>query len=241
MNYLTIKDWQEWQSYRKDRGTPPWIKVHRCLLSNPKWAILSDAEKGQLISIWIVAADNGGQIPNDGNIVRKICQLDTPPNMNKFKDLKFFEQDDCQLDANLTPTCQPLDAPETETEVYRGEVYSKETEADKKGKKFVLPSWICIADWNDYLDSRNKRGKKATVRAMQLVVDKLDELRTKGHDPTRVLQQSIENSWTGVFEIKEQKNGSKTGFAGEYRSDDDRKKERMDSNRGKLMSAIFNA
>ena len=87
MKYLQVKDWQEWQTYRKDRGTPPWIKVHRCLLSNPKWAILSDAEKGQLVSMWIVAADNGGQIPDDNNILRKICQLDTPPNLNKFREL----------------------------------------------------------------------------------------------------------------------------------------------------------
>jgi uncharacterized protein YdaU (DUF1376 family) len=113
----------------------------------------------------------------------------------------------------------------------------------KKEGNFVLPlpEWLPLTDWDDYLDSRSKRGKKATNRAMQLVIIKLDELRTKGHDPTAVLQQSIINGWTSVFEIKENKNGSKTGFAGEYRTDDDRKKERMDSNRGKLMSAIFNA
>lgn len=122
MNYLQVKNWQEWQSYRKDRGTPPWIKVHRCLLSNPKWAILSDAEKGQLVSIWIVAADNGGQIPDDNNIIRKICQLDTPPNLNKFKDLGFFENSGLPTGNHVVTTPPQIDAPETETEVYSKEV-----------------------------------------------------------------------------------------------------------------------
>jgi uncharacterized protein YdaU (DUF1376 family) len=113
----------------------------------------------------------------------------------------------------------------------------------KEGKNFVLPlpEWLPLDDWNDYLDARNKRGKKATNRAKQLVIIKLHELRTSGNDPGAVLRESIVNGWTGVFKLKEQNNGNKTGFAGEYRNNDDSKKARMDSNRGKLMSAIFNA
>ena len=204
MHYLQIKDWQEWQSYRKDRGTPPWIKVHRCLLSNPKWAILSDAEKGQLVSIWIVAADNGGQIPNDNNIIRKICQLDTPPNLNKFKDLGFLESDGLRSGNQVVTTSPRVDAPETETET---EVYSKETETKKKGENFVLPLpvWLPLDDWNDYLKSRKK---KATNRAKQLLIIKLDELRGRGSDPGAVLRQSTMNGWTSLIEIKEQKNGN---------------------------------
>jgi len=114
-----------------------------------------------------------------------------------------------------------------------------ENKEKKEGENFILPlpEWLPLDDWNDYLKSRKK---KATNRAKQLLIIKLDELRSKGNDPGAVLRQSIMNGWTSLIEIKEQKNGSKTGFAGEYRNDD-RKKERMDSNRGKLMSAIFNA
>lgn len=203
MNYLQIKNWQEWQSYRKDRGTPPWIKVHRCLLSNPKWAILSDAEKGQLVSIWIVAADNGGQIPNDNIIIRKICQLDNPPDLNRFKGLGFFEDDGLPTGNQVVASPPQLDAPETETEVY-----SKEAETDKKGKSFVLPlpDWLPLNDWSDYLDARSKRGKKANNRAKQLVIIKLDELRTSGNDPGAVLRESILNGWTGVFKLKQDVN-----------------------------------
>jgi len=53
---MKVKNWQRWQNYRKDRGTPPWIKVHRNLMTNQEWAELTDAEKGQLVSIWLIAA-----------------------------------------------------------------------------------------------------------------------------------------------------------------------------------------
>ena len=29
MNHITIHDWDEHQSYRKDRGQPPWIKLRQ--------------------------------------------------------------------------------------------------------------------------------------------------------------------------------------------------------------------
>ena len=93
MTSTTIRahNWETWQSYRNDRGAPPWIKVHRSLLSHPKWAELTDAEKGQIVSMWIVAADNHGTLPNDPRVVRKICQLDEAPDIKRFCELGFFD------------------------------------------------------------------------------------------------------------------------------------------------------
>ncbi len=96
---LSVVNWDRWQSYRKDRGTPPWIKVYRNLLTNVEWSNLSDAEKGQLISIWIVAADKKGIIPSDPKILRKFCQLDDAPNIRKFIELGFLSTS-CQPDDN---------------------------------------------------------------------------------------------------------------------------------------------
>ena len=46
---MKVSGWAKWQTFRTDRGTPPWIKVHRNLFSNPEWVSLSDAERGQLV------------------------------------------------------------------------------------------------------------------------------------------------------------------------------------------------
>lgn len=90
MKKLRVHDWGVWQTFRTDRGAPPWIKVHRSLMTSQKWASLSDAEKGQLISMWIVAADNAGDIPADPFFLRKICQLDAEPDLEKFISLGFL-------------------------------------------------------------------------------------------------------------------------------------------------------
>ena len=116
MTTIRMTNWDKWQSYRRDRGAPPWIKVHRNLMSNAEWATLSDAEKGQLVSIWLVAADKNGELPADPTILRKMCQLDEAPNVNKFIELGFMSSSGCQDDAVLTPIPRRSDAPETETE-----------------------------------------------------------------------------------------------------------------------------
>ena len=46
MPTLTVTNWERWQSYRADRGQPPWIKVHRTVLRNPEWTMLTDAQRG---------------------------------------------------------------------------------------------------------------------------------------------------------------------------------------------------
>ena len=62
MARVKIANWERWQTYRKDRGQPPWIKLHRILLRNPDWISLSDAQRGQLVTLWMLAADNNGEI-----------------------------------------------------------------------------------------------------------------------------------------------------------------------------------
>ena len=118
--YLKIRNWEKWQSYRKDRGQPPWIKIHRCVMRNPEWVGLSDAERGQLVAIWLLAADNNGTIPASPLIIRKLCYLDNDPDINKFKELGFICKDDeHQSDIDVTPTRRQHDPPETETETER--------------------------------------------------------------------------------------------------------------------------
>ncbi len=109
---IHIHDWEDWQSFRKDRGAPPWIKVYRNLLSNQKWAVLSDAEKGQLVSIWIVAADRNGEIPNDPAITKKICQLDEEPNFSKFISLGLLTPTGCHGDTKLSLSTRQDGEPE---------------------------------------------------------------------------------------------------------------------------------
>jgi len=119
---LKIHDWREWQTYRKDRGQPPWIKVHRCLMRDHKWIALNDAQRGHLISMWILAADNNGQIPDNPTLIKKLCYLEETPDLDFFVNQGLLDRD-----ANVTPTRRQHDAPEAETEA--------ETEAEAETEK----------------------------------------------------------------------------------------------------------
>lgn len=109
--HLKIRNWDKWQSYRRDRGQPPWIKVHRCMMRNLEWVMLSDAERGQLVAIWLLAADHDGVIPASPAAVQKLCHMSAEPDLEKFMDQGFIERGDI-----VTSKRRQGDAPETETE-----------------------------------------------------------------------------------------------------------------------------
>lgn len=107
---LKIRNWDRWQSYRKDRGQPPWIKIHRRLMRHPSWVSLSDAQRGQLVAIWMLAADQHGVIPASASLIRKLCFMDSDPDLNLFIESDFIERG--QHDAISTPERRQHDPPE---------------------------------------------------------------------------------------------------------------------------------
>jgi hypothetical protein len=116
METLSVHDWDEHQTYRKDRGQPPWIKVHRHIMRNLKWLSLDDAERGQLVAMWLLAADHDGVIPASPHLIQKLCFMSDAPNLRKFIDLGFLEGGWRHTDAALTPPRRQHDAPKAEAE-----------------------------------------------------------------------------------------------------------------------------
>jgi len=97
MDYLKICNWDKWQTYRSDRGRPSWIKIHRCLLRDPEWVELTDTERGQLVTMWLLAADREGEIPADPVLIQKLCYMGKKPDINRFILLGFIESDTSRL------------------------------------------------------------------------------------------------------------------------------------------------
>lgn len=108
---IRIRNWQKWQSYRSDRGQPPWIKVHRRLAQDPSWVQLTDAQRGQLVCMWILAADRDGELTSDRRLLARMCFLDSEPDLEVFARLGFIE-----LDASVTSPRRQHDRPEAEAE-----------------------------------------------------------------------------------------------------------------------------
>jgi hypothetical protein len=67
---------------------------------------------------------------------------------------------------------------------------------------FVLPDWVPSEDWQAFDAMRKQLRKPMTARARELVIRELDRLRSQGHAPGAVLQQSIRKSWQDVYPLK---------------------------------------
>lgn len=89
------------------------------------------------------------------------------------------------------------------------------TESEQKHKKqaasaFVLPEWIDSKVWEAYEEMRRKIRKPMTDNARELAVKKLVKLEASGHQVEEVLNQSILQSWTGIFAVRQDYNGGNT-------------------------------
>jgi hypothetical protein len=104
---------------------------------------------------------------------------------------------ECHVD--VTPSPSPIPSPS----LIQLQKKEKSTTAQAP-----LPEWCPLDAWNDFRLMRQKIRKPMTGRAEQLVLQKLDALRQLGQNPREVLEQSICNSWQGIFPLKVDENGN---------------------------------
>jgi hypothetical protein len=195
MSKLQIHNWDKWQSYRSDRGQPPWIKIHRECMRHVEWVGLTDAQRGQLVGIWLLAADHNGVIPASPSIIKKLCHMDTEPDLNLFISQGFI---DAPHDGVIMASeCRQVDQPEKSRE----ETEKRQSREEKKGAAFALPDWIDRNTWDLWLKTR--KGKKMIPEQMLAQVEKLEKWKDAGLDYASALKASADAGWQGLFEPKQ--------------------------------------
>jgi len=80
-----------------------------------------------------------------------------------------------------------------------------------------IPEWISKETWDAFVEMRKVIKKPMTDRAMTLMVGKLEKLKYLGQNVTEVLNQSILNNWSDVYEVR-----GKDGNTGRYNQKDTR-------------------
>ena len=88
---------------------------------------------------------------------------------------------------------------------HRSDTISKEGEEREKREeenKGIFPEWIPQEEFEEYRKMRNTIKKPMTDSIVKYAIKELEKLKAKGHDPKKVLEQSIFNSWQGLFAIK---------------------------------------
>jgi len=69
----------------------------------------------------------------------------------------------------------------------------------------AIPEWIPAEAWAGYVDMRKKIRKPMTDRAIKLQFGVLEKLMDEGQDIGAVLDQSVINSWQGLFPVAERR------------------------------------
>jgi len=67
---------------------------------------------------------------------------------------------------------------------------------------FAVPEWIPTELWDSYEEMRKKIRKPMTDRARELAVKDLGLLKSEGYDLTEVIEQSVKQSWAGLFPVR---------------------------------------
>lgn len=88
MTQLEVKGWSDFQHYR-NRG-PVWIKLYLNLLDNYEFGQLSDGERGQLVSMWLLAAKSNGKLPNDAKWIASRINCTSKLRLHRFIDTGFL-------------------------------------------------------------------------------------------------------------------------------------------------------
>ena len=111
-----IVRWREYQHYKGRR--PPWIKVHKSILSSPDWVMGSDATK-LLAIVCMMAAQldkaGDGSFNSDPIYLKKIASLDAMPCLDELVSSGFIEE---ITDASIPlPDCKQLVLPSVSVSV----------------------------------------------------------------------------------------------------------------------------
>lgn len=74
-------------------------------------------------------------------------------------------------------------------------------------KPSALPVWIPKEAWDGYMDVRKRMKIPTPPRSVTMLVNKLEQFRSEGHDPAALLDAAAVAGWRSVFPPRENGNG----------------------------------
>ena len=181
------KNWGDFQHY-KDR-LPPWIKLHRSLLTDREFMCLPIASKAIAPLLWLLASESkDGTF--DGSLEElqfrlHISRKDYEDGIKPLIDKGFFV-----VDSEVLAECLQVATPERETET-ETETKTK-TERKEKAPIVAIPDGVSVSVWHDFI--KHRKAKKAQVT--QTVIDGIaKEAQKAGWSLDDALREIIIRNW----------------------------------------------
>lgn len=108
--FIRICQWDEFQHY-KDRD-PPWIKLHRKLLTSETWVTLDDASRVLAVALMLLAAGTDNKIPANPEYLTRVAYLNSAPDWRPLVNVRFIDL----IDENGKPLATASTPIATDTE-----------------------------------------------------------------------------------------------------------------------------
>lgn len=182
---LKVKNWEQFQHYSK--RNPPWIKLHRSLLDDRAFMALADASKCLLLLAWLIASENGGEIPADPEEVAFRLR-------KKSVDLKPLIDNGFLIDASnaLAGASNVLPQRQRQRQI--------KSETNGGGFPENLNTESFAKAWLEWEQHRTEKRQSLTPSTIEKQLAKLAKL---GHERAiAAINHSIENGYIGIFEPK---------------------------------------
>ncbi len=210
--------------------TNPWLRLYAEFATDPKVQMMQEADQRRLVMLFCLRCSNGDETLHETEVAFQLrVSLEEWKRSKAIFESKGFIDSDGNL-LNWNERQYVSDSSTARVRAYRDKMKQEgnvsvtppdtETDTEQKKKKeqkkppqaaaFVPPDWIGTEVWKAFLEMRKKKRAPATDRACNLIVSKLLKLSAKGNDPSEVLDQSIRNSWTDVYPIKDNEHGNRS-------------------------------
>jgi hypothetical protein len=125
--HYRIVNWKQFQHYN-DRS-PPWIKLHRSMLTSRTWVSASDSERVLAVACMLIAADTDNKIPADAVYLKRVAYLNAEPDFDALIRLQFIEFIDDDSTSLADASAPIANGTKCSSEERRGEKRREDTSA----------------------------------------------------------------------------------------------------------------
>lgn len=230
--HRSIQDNWIWEEKPYDKARA-WIDILLMVNHEKKKVLLGsqliDVEKGEKITSIRKLADRWGWSTTKVDSFLKMLESDKMIELKKdtkktvVKVLNYSNYQDrnkIEKDTEMTPKRQQSD-----TEMTPKNTNNNDNNANNENKGSKPNGFSAVIDnytddvalkqsIKDFIEMRKKNKKNMTIKALELMLKKLDGLASDDFTKQKIIDQSIENCWQGIFPLKKQPSDCKPQVTG---------------------------
>lgn len=168
MGFIRIKKWADFQHYR--HRSPPWVKLHRALLTSDTWVLSSAETRSLIITLILLAGDFENKIPVKYDFIKRVGFLEKEVDLAPLIDVGFIEL----FEENPESASSSIESARPSREEKRREEYNNKTIAKNSGSEIFKEAFAIFP-------KQRKGSREAALRAWNKAL-------VKGADESEILR-----------------------------------------------------